>query len=182
MAKIVMVTGGARSGKSSYAQSLAESLPGSRVLIATCPPADQTGDKEMAARILRHQRDREKNNWGTIEEQVDLANAIRKCCSHNTLLIDCLTLWVNNVLFLGSPEAQSEDVMTQKGKEILLACKEHPGTVIFVTNEVGFGIVPERPEVRLYRDMVGRLNQVIASGSDQVVLVVSGNPLYLKNI
>lgn len=182
MAKIVMITGGARSGKSSYAQSLAESLPGTRAFIATCPPADQTGDREMASRILRHQQDREKNTWETIEEQIDLANTIKKCSSYNTLLIDCLTLWVNNVLFLASTETKNEEVITQKGREILLACKEHQGTVIFVTNEVGFGIVPESSNVRLYRDMVGRLNQVIAAGSNQVILVVCGNPINVKNI
>lgn len=179
MAEIILVTGGARSGKSGYAQSLAEAETGTRVFIATCPPAAETGDREMAARIDRHREQRRQKGWQTIEEQLDLAGVLQDCTSHEVLLVDCLTLWVNNLLFHGSGDF-SEDEIVEKGRELLAACAFCKGTVILVTNEVGLGIVPENPRAREYRDLVGRLNQVIARGADRVVLVTCGCPLTIK--
>lgn len=180
MARIILITGGARSGKSGYAQNLAASMPGAKAYIATCPPAAITGDEEMALRIERHRQDRLDKGWTTIEEQLDLAGTIRNSDSFELLLIDCLTLWLNNLLHHRGEQPLTEDDVIRLGEELLLACKSYQGTVIMVTNEVGLGIVPENPLARKYRDLVGRCNQVLAAGADEVVLVVAGLPLTIK--
>jgi adenosylcobinamide kinase / adenosylcobinamide-phosphate guanylyltransferase len=154
MAQIIIITGGSRSGKSTYAQTLAESIPGSRIYIATCPPLDE----EMAARIQKHQAQRQDSFWQTLEETIDLAGALLKTRKSRVRLLDCLTLCTH----------------------LLAACKELPGTVIFVTNEVGMGIVPDNLLSRHYRDLAGRCNQIMAAGADRVILMVSGLPLSMK--
>lgn len=178
MAKCILVTGGSRSGKSRYAQQLAESLSGSRAFIATCPVLDD----EMQERVRKHRQDRQSGGWCTIEEPVDLAAAIRKAHSRKVVLVDCLTLWVSNVLFEAGERGKqvSEAQIARRCKDVLAACLEHPGTIIFVTNEVGMGIVPESAVSRRFRDLAGRTNQVIAAACDEVFLVVCGQVLKIK--
>ena len=179
MARIILITGGARSGKSGVAQNLAESLPGNRVFVATAPALDQ----EMQERIRRHQDDRQNNDWQTIEEKKDLAGVLATDDKHDVMLVDCLTLWINNLMFGENDQNElDEDELSIKCDKLLAACRQRNGQVIFVTNEVGLGIVPDNPLARRYRDLVGRCNQVIAAGADEVILVTCGIPQRIKSI
>lgn len=177
MARIVFVTGGSRSGKSDYAQKYAESLAGRRTYLATCPVIDS----EMAARVKKHQEARAGAEWSTIEETVNLAGVIRND-GHDILLVDCLTLWVNNVMYEAGVAGRNvtEEEISGLCREIINACRAHAGTIIFVTNEVGMGIVPDNAEARKFGDLAGRCNQVIASHADEVWFVVSGIPTKIK--
>jgi adenosylcobinamide kinase/adenosylcobinamide-phosphate guanylyltransferase len=179
MARIILVTGGSRSGKSDYARARGESIPGPRVFVATCPVVDE----ETAQRIRRHQQERSPFLWDTVEEPLELERAIGDSGKYNVILVDCLTLWINNLLFHAGQMGQtvSEGAMTSRAGRVLSACSAVSGTMIFVTNEVGWGIVPENPMARLYRDLVGRCNRALAASADEVILVASGIPLVLKN-
>lgn len=179
MADIILVTGGSRSGKSAYAQQKAESINGKKLYIATCPHIDP----ELDYRIQNHVAQRKGKGWHTLEEEVELEQAIRLNHSYEILLIDCLTLWINNLLYLGEKENNTlcEDDIAVRCKNVVEECRKHPGTIFLVTNEVGSGIVPESSYTRLYRDMVGRSNQVIAAAAVQVTLVSCGIPLHLKS-
>ncbi len=177
MGKIIVVTGGCRSGKSAYAQQLAESLPEPRYYLATCPPIDE----EMRQRIRRHQEQRAQCNWQTIEEEVDVARAIMQA-GDGTILLDCLTLWINNLMYEAENRRAevSEDDIAAAADGLLRAARERRGTTIFVTNEVGMGIIPDNPIVRRYRDLAGRCNQIMGAAADEVVLMVSGIPMTVK--
>ncbi|MBI2267655.1 MAG: bifunctional adenosylcobinamide kinase/adenosylcobinamide-phosphate guanylyltransferase [Armatimonadetes bacterium] len=176
MARIILITGGCRSGKSRYAEELAESFGSSLIYVATCPVVDE----EMRQRIARHQAARKEAGWRTIEETTDLARVLGENTGRETLLVDCLTLWVNNILYHTETQAMDEKRIEEKCRILLDLCRLRPGAVIFVTNEVGLGIVPENALARLYRDLMGRCNQVIAAGADVVTLVTCGIPLQLK--
>jgi len=178
VARVVLVTGGSRSGKSAYAQGLAEGMPGRREFVATCPPIDE----ELRARIGRHRAAREGRGWETLEEAVDLAGVVRGAREYGVLLIDCLTLWVNNLMYEAEREGRGVEEAEVEGRcrEALAACAERPGAVIFVTNEVGMGIVPENPASRRFRDLAGRCNQVTGAGADEVTLMVCGIPVRVK--
>jgi len=178
MGEIILVTGGSRSGKSQFAQKAAEALPGPRAFIATCPVIDD----EMQRRIRKHQQSRQGKDWQTIEEPLEIESAVRKAHGFNALVVDCLTLWINNLLYEAEKtgSALSETDIAVRCRGLLAACKAHPGTVVFVTNEVGMGIVPENRLSRLYRDLVGRCNQMMAAASHRVVLLVCGQPLEIK--
>jgi adenosylcobinamide kinase / adenosylcobinamide-phosphate guanylyltransferase len=178
MAKIVLVTGGSRSGKSAFAQKLAESSPGPRAFIATCPVLDD----EMRERIRKHQEARRGRGWDTIEEPLDIRGAITKAHQYSTLIVDCLTLWINNLLFEAEKSGRSisETDIALDCQALITACEQHPGIIICVTNEVGMGIIPENPLARHYRDLAGRCNQIIAEASARVVLLVSGQPIEIK--
>ncbi len=178
MSRIVLITGGGRSGKSAYAQNLAESLRGNRVYVATCPVMDD----ELAERVRKHKEARSRRQWVTIEEPVALADVLHQATSYQVVLVDCLTLWVNNLMYHAeqSGEALTEEDISDRCRDVLTACSESDGTVIFVTNEVGMGIVPDNPLSRRYRDLAGRCNQEIAARADDVTLMVCGLPLHLK--
>jgi adenosylcobinamide kinase/adenosylcobinamide-phosphate guanylyltransferase len=179
MGRITLITGGSRSGKSSFAQRLAEERPGSRLFLATCPVTDP----EMEIRILRHIEDRRKSNWETVEEPVRLAARLREAGRYDTVLIDCLTLWINNLLHEASGRnlEMDEDKVAALANSLTEAARHHGGEVIMVSNEVGLGIVPENRTARLYRDLVGRCNQSVAAAADAVYLVACGIPLQLKD-
>jgi adenosylcobinamide kinase / adenosylcobinamide-phosphate guanylyltransferase len=179
MGKLVLVTGGTRSGKSGFAQNLAESLAGPRYFIATCPKVDP----EMDGRIRRHQKARGDGEWLTIEEEVDLEGVFNKIHGSRVCLVDCLTLWVNNLHYREemTEKILSEETMRNHCQKFIEQTKQYTGTTICVTNEVGMGIVPENASVRLYRDLVGCCNQVIAKAADEVILVTCGIPLILKS-
>ena len=178
MSKIILITGGSRSGKSAFAQRLAEALPGPRAFVATCPVIDP----EMNERIHRHQQARSLREWQTFEEPLDLTAAFLRAGCNSVVLVDCLTLWVNNVMFEAGQQGKilSETEIAEHCGPILDAARSHGGTVIFVTNEVGMGIVPETPLGRNFRDLTGRVNQTIAAACDEVFLVVCGQTLKIK--
>ena len=179
MAHVVLVTGGCRSGKSAYALKRAEGIAGRRAFIATCPVLDE----EMAGRVRRHKETRRRAAWDTIEEQVDLAGVIARTRDYDVLLVDCLTLWINNVMFRDEQAGHetSEDDIARRAQEILAACAAFDGVVLFVTNEVGWGIVPDNALARRFRDLAGRCNQVMGAGANEVVLVVCGMPVTVKS-
>jgi adenosylcobinamide kinase/adenosylcobinamide-phosphate guanylyltransferase len=178
MARIILVTGGGRSGKSTFAQGLAEAMAGSRAYIATCPVIDD----EMAERVRKHREARKAGRWITIEEPLALADALRREGGHDVCLVDCLTLWVNNVVYEAEKEGRdvTEEDIARLCDEIVEACRRRAGTVIFVTNEVGMGIIPANPLARRYRDLAGRCNQVIAREAETAILMVSGIPVTIK--
>ncbi len=179
MGELILVVGGARSGKSDYAQVLAESLPGPRCFVATCPKVDS----EMDERIARHQRDRKGKGWQTVEEERDIAGFFRETVETKLYLLDCLTLWVNNLMYRAKQEKQpfGEDEMVAELRLLLDAVRMSSATVICVSNEVGMGIVPDNPTARLYRDLVGRCNRLVAEAADRVVFVSCGIPMDIKN-
>ncbi|SDA13017.1 bifunctional adenosylcobinamide kinase/adenosylcobinamide-phosphate guanylyltransferase [Sphingomonas sp. NFR15] len=165
----LFVIGGARSGKSRYAQARAEALPGELVYIATA----QAFDAEMADRIARHRADRD-TRWRTVEAPVALPEAIvANSASGCVLLVDCLTLWTSNLLL-------GEHDIDAAGAALERAVITAPGPVILVANEVGLGIVPDNALARRFRDHAGLLNQRIAAAVGAVVLVTAGLPLSLK--
>lgn len=178
MAEIILITGGGRSGKSSYAQKMAELLPGPRAYLATCPIIDQ----EMAERCRKHQEARSKAAWTTIEEERDLAGVLSADRTNRVMLVDCLTLWVNNLMYEAEQNGHmmTEENAAEKCRILLAACAKFSGTIIFVTNEVGMGIIPDNALARSFRDIAGRCNQMIAGHADEVIFMVSGIPLFLK--
>jgi len=178
MARVVLVTGGNRSGKSSHALKIAQDIGGSRVFVATCPDLDE----ELRARIRKHREGREGKGWDTIEATRDLAAVLSRAGEYRVVLVDCLTLWLGNLLHEAEQTGRSleEGDVVKLCEALLLACSRRQGTVIFVTNEVGWGIVPENPLARRFRDLSGRCNQVMAAGANEVILMACGLPIWLK--
>ena len=178
MAELILITGGARSGKSSYALLRGEAISHRRCFLATCPVVDA----EMARRIDKHRQEREGRGWQCIEEETALATRLDQSGDFALVLIDCLTLWVINLLFRSEKTEKyfNEEDMEQACSELLGAVARHQGTVICVTNEVGLGIVPDNPLARHYRDLVGYCNRLLANAADEVILVSCGIPLFLK--
>ncbi|MBU3078683.1 bifunctional adenosylcobinamide kinase/adenosylcobinamide-phosphate guanylyltransferase [Sphingomonas quercus] len=170
MTYIHLILGGARSGKSRYAQALAETEPGDPVYVATA----QALDGEMAGRILRHRADRGAR-WTTIEAPLDLAAALDGCRGQGegAVLVDCLTLWASNLLL-------AEHNADQATAALLAAGAALGRPLILVANEVGLGIVPDNALARRFRDIAGAMNQRIAAAADQVTFVAAGLPLVLK--
>ncbi|MCA1797806.1 MAG: bifunctional adenosylcobinamide kinase/adenosylcobinamide-phosphate guanylyltransferase, partial [Geobacteraceae bacterium] len=158
---MLYISGGARSGKSSYAEQRALSLSGPRSYIATCPVLDA----EMAVRIERHQQRRADQNWHTIEEATRLATALKDTRDSRVVLVDCITLWINNLLYRAEKHCESldEDAIYNLTREVINATRQGERTVIFVSNELGMGIVPDNALSRHYRDLVGRCNQILAA-------------------
>jgi adenosylcobinamide kinase / adenosylcobinamide-phosphate guanylyltransferase len=167
LAKVTLVLGGARSGKSRYAESLMAGLQPPWIYLATA----EAGDAEMAERIATH-RARRGPNWRTIEA---LANLDRVLADHRSepVLVDCLTLWLSKLLL---DDGALEDEMVRVEKSLLLATAPK----VLVSNEVGAGVVPEHPLGRRFRDLQGVLNQRVAALADRVVLMVAGLPLVVK--
>ena len=168
---ITLVLGGARSGKSHYAQRTAEAVPtagGQLTMIVTA----QAGDAEMGERIAHHQAARGPQ-WRTIEAPIELPNALRALSPSDVAVIDCLTLWVSNLLL----READLDAWTET---LTAAVAKHAGRLIIVSNEVGFGIVPDNALARRFRDACGRLHQRLGAVAGEVVLVVAGQPLRIK--
>jgi adenosylcobinamide kinase/adenosylcobinamide-phosphate guanylyltransferase len=172
MKEIVAVIGGCRSGKSRYALELAKQISGDRrIFIATCVPED----KEMQIRVAHHKEERGKN-WSTIEVPIRLPEAIIEYSPKSDLiLIDCLTLWISNLIL------DNNDVdISEAALRLTKSLKDAQCPVIMVSNEVGAGIVPENGLARLFRDAVGFSNQSIAACSDRVIWMVAGIPVPIK--
>ena len=168
---IALIGGGARSGKSRFALEYAERHASAPVFLATCEPRDD----EMRARIARHQTER-SSLWKTVEEPLDLAGALRREASrHDLLLVDCLTLWLSNVLLDPGRDAREE----LSRFSAFLKSWSGPSLVL-ITNEVGQGIVPENALAREFRDLAGEMNQAVARAADEVYWMVFGVPMTVK--
>ena len=163
-----LVLGGARSGKSRHAQALAEATGPRRTYLATA----EARDEEMAARIAQHQAERGEG-WQTLEAPLDMPDALGSIVESDVVLVDCLTLWLTNVM-LGERDV---DAATETLEAALSAAKQ---PVIMVSNEVGLGLVSETPLGRAFRDAQGRLNQRMAEVVEEVRFVAAGLPLVLK--
>lgn len=175
---LIYISGGCRSGKSDYAQNLAESMPGRRAYLATCPLIDG----EMEQRIAHHQQQRIDRHWETIEAPLDLTGAVDQAKDFDVLLIDCLTLWINNLFYEAEKigELPTEQLISEQCTELVNVCRKRKQTIIFVSNELGMGLVPADSVSRRYRDCLGRCNQTIARLADEAIFMVSGIPLTLK--
>lgn len=164
-----LILGGARSGKSRFAESLAHDSALARVYLATAT----AGDAEMGARIAHH-RSQRGDGWRTVEEPLALVDALaRETGADRIVLVDCLTLWLSNLMHAGR-DVETETVALTEW----LRAARHP--VVLVSNEVGLGLVPETPLGRAFRDAQGRLNQAIAAAVPNVAFIAAGLPLWLK--
>ena len=164
-----LILGGARSGKSRFAECLARSRGHDLVYVAT----GEAHDDEMAQRIARHRTDRGPE-WHTVEVPIDLPATIAAASQANTVvLVDCLTLWLSNVMLADRDIAKA-------AADLLAALALAPGPVFMVTNEVGLGIVPENALARRFRDEAGRLNQLVAAQVPHVAFMAAGLPMWLK--
>jgi adenosylcobinamide kinase/adenosylcobinamide-phosphate guanylyltransferase len=165
---LALVLGGARSGKSRHAEALVTALPPPWLYIATGEPRDN----EMAARIAAH-RARRGVQWRTVEAPRDLAGALARAPADAAVLVDCLTLWLSNVMLAGA-DVEVEIARLER------ALADRGGHTVLVANEVGLGIVPDNALARRFRDAAGRLNQRLAAAADRVVLLVAGVPVKVK--
>jgi adenosylcobinamide kinase/adenosylcobinamide-phosphate guanylyltransferase len=166
---LTLILGGARSGKSRYAERLVEAAAPAGTYCATA----EAGDAEMVARIAEH-RVRRGGFWRTVEAPLELAEAIAaETAAERPLLVDCLTLWLSNLMLADRP-------LEREFGGLAAALRDVAGPVVLVANEVGLGLVPETPLGRDFRDAAGRLNQEMAALADHVVFVAAGLPLVLK--
>jgi adenosylcobinamide kinase / adenosylcobinamide-phosphate guanylyltransferase len=165
----LFVLGGARSGKSAYAQRLAETYGPQRLYLATAQPEDD----EMAERIARHRADRGEG-WATLEEPLEVAEALgAEARTSRVVVVDCLTLWLSNVMLVGREPGAAIARLSE-------AIRALAGPAILVSNEVGLGIVPEHRLGRDFRDWQGRANRKIAEACEAAVFVAAGLPVQLK--
>ena len=169
--KLIFVLGGARSGKSSFALQLGKAIS-PRAFVATGEPFDQ----EMAGRIRKHQRSRGRG-WVTIEVSTKIADWLtKKGAAYPSIVVDCLTLWLNNLLRAKVRPSQVSSYV----RALIRAVRACSGQVIVVSNELGLGLVPGDAGSRSFRDVAGRMNQLVAAEADEVYFLVSGLPLRLK--
>ncbi len=179
-----LILGGARSGKSREAERRAAQAA-ERGLAVTVIATAEALDDEMSARIHRHQADRPAA-WRTVEAPIALAEALgREAAADRCLIVDCLTLWLSNLLadadtLPPGTDAEALPLFRTQREALLALLPTLPGQLIFVANEVGLGLVPDTPLGRLFRDEAGRLNQAVAALCSRVVLVAAGLPLVLK--
>jgi adenosylcobinamide kinase/adenosylcobinamide-phosphate guanylyltransferase len=189
-APVYLILGGARSGKSAFAERLARHLARPVLYLATATP----GDPEMAARIAAHRAARPPD-WRTVESPQALAEAVRRHARPgDTALVDCLTLWLSNLLVFryrlpAEGEVVPEDTWREIEREalqeiagLIAAARARDAALILVSNEVGMGIVPSYPLGRRYRDLLGRVNQAAARRADSVILVIAGMPIDLRRL
>ncbi len=195
--RFYFITGGARSGKSAYAEQLAATLERAVTYVATA----EAGDPEMAERIARH-RQRRPASWTTIEEPRAVADLLERIGQQDrTILIDCLTLLITNLIYQDWPlqhavdssgespgvlspklTGQIEDRVLAEVRRLAEVAHSSRAQVILVSNEVGLGLVPASPEGRLFRDLAGLANQVMAARAERALLLVSGIALDLKSL
>lgn len=166
----LLVLGGARSGKSRLAEAIVMRSGLGRTYLATAT----AGDAEMMARIAEHRSRRDGQGWETVEEPMALEAALRARAGEGTaILVDCLTLWLSNIMLSGAD-------VDRRTKELSGTLADLPGLTVFVSNEVGLGLIPETPLGRRFRDAQGRLNQAIAAAADRVLFVAAGLPIAIK--
>jgi len=177
--RLILILGGARSGKSDYAQKLAQERGGSVLYVATA----EAGDEEMKQRIATHQEQR-PSNWITLEAPRQAGQQIRTCkIPVQTVLLDCITLLTSNVL-LALPEGfsvnEAQEALDAEVNDLLAAYAESSALWVIVSNEVGLGLVPPYPLGRVYRDVLGRVNQHLAQAANEVIFMLAGLPMRLK--
>jgi adenosylcobinamide kinase/adenosylcobinamide-phosphate guanylyltransferase len=182
MEQLILILGGARSGKSAYAQRLARELGGDAVLVVATAAA---GDEEMAQRIARHQQSRPPR-WRTLERPSRIGAALHaELGEASVVLVDCLTLLVSNVMLAPDVAAAAEVAVAAVQAEIealLQVCRRSTATFIIVSNEVGLGLVPDTPFGRLYRDLLGQANQTLAAQARTIYLMVAGLAVDVKRL
>ncbi len=172
MGKLYFITGGARSGKSAFAEKLADGFTGKRAYIATA----QALDAEMVRKI-EHHRKRRGSSWDTFEEPLAVDELLRKLGSrYQVVLLDCLTLWLSNVI----AHTEGDGAVASRSDELVTALRDFSGVCIAVSNEVGLGIVPDNPLARRFRDFAGMLNQKAAQAADEAYFIASGMPVKIK--
>ncbi len=173
MKEIVFVIGGCRSGKSRHALETADGIAGEKkIFIATCVPRDA----EMKQRVDRHQKERGQD-WQTVETPIHLPQAIIEYSGQaDVLLVDCLTLWISNLLM----ETEDDELINERIISLIPSLASASCPVILVSNEVGAGIVPENRLARRFRDLAGAANQAVAAQADRVVWMVAGIPVKIK--
>ncbi len=171
--KLILILGGARSGKSAYALRLSDSFDGQKAYIATA----EALDAEMAEKIERHRKER-GNEWKTIEEPIRIVQTIQNMGDQcNLILIDCLTLWLSNLLHLYDGDGKK---VMENLEALIIQLEKTDSNIIVVSNEVGLGIVPDNPLARRFRDITGLANQRLAEIADEVTFVIAGRPMRLK--
>lgn len=177
--RLTFVLGGARAGKSALALRLAERAMGGVLFVATAEPYDD----DMVTRIARHRAERPAA-WSTLEEPRALVPALAALDldRYPVVVIDCLTLWVSNLLLAHEDDPEVEAMIVARARELLATHAAHEATWIVVSNEVGLGVVPPSPLGRRYRDALGRVNQLFAAAADEAYLVVAGLALDLKAV
>lgn len=168
--RFIFILGGARSGKSSYALRLADTMPGPKVYLATA----EALDPEMHERIKKHRQAR-SSNWETLEETIKAAARVEDM-KEGVVLLDCVTLLLTNLIAAGLDDG----ALAREVERLVSACRSSKASVIAVSNEVGLGIVPENALARRFRDIAGAANQRLAEKADEVVFVASGLPFRLK--
>ena len=169
--EIILITGGARSGKSQYAERRAVEMGGTPLYVATA----EANDEEMAQRIAEH-RKRRGTQWRTIEEPLELSEALlAERGKTDCALVDCLTLWISNLLI-----RHDDKYAREKVEELIVQLPQLNFHLVFVTNEVGSGIVPDNPLARKFRDLAGWTNQRMAQAANEVILMVAGVPIIAK--
>ena len=171
--ELILVLGGARSGKSSWALHYAEERYETFLFLATA----RSLDDEMAERIRLHKSSRGPE-WQLVEEPIEISEALKtRCGDVETVLIDCLTVWLSNVMF-----EKGVENMGSYRNDLLSTLSAREKNIIVVSNELGMGIVPENPIGRQFRDISGQLNQEIAAIADKVVFLTAGLPMFLKGV
>ncbi len=173
--QLTLILGGVRAGKSTYAQQLA--ADGGKVLVVATAEA---GDDEMAARIRAHRSDRPAE-WDTLEEPLDIVRELAPVVlGYDTILLDCLTLWVSNLLLKDGRTGESVDDVVAEAGRLLDVYREGNASWIVVSNEVGLGVVPTTKLGRIYTDALGQVNRIVAAEADNVHFMAAGLPLTLK--
>lgn len=183
---LTLILGGARSGKSRYAQSRCNSSA-PVVYVATARADETSSDHEMRERIARHRADRPAE-WETVEEPLDLPRVVSEAPVEAVLLIDCVTLWISNLMweYREHPVITQQQLILAQVDDLATAARRRAetsraaGEMILVSNEVGSGLVPEYPAGRVFRDLQGFANQRLAHAADKVILIIAGLPLQLK--
>ena len=174
--KSILITGGARSGKSQFAQKLAIEVGGSVLFVATA----EAKDEDMRLRIEAHRKSR-PGSWKTLEAPLGISEIIgRHIGEAKIVVIDCITMLVANILLRGRDGAPAEEPVLKEINALINRMDELEATFILVSNEVGLGLVPDNELGRRYRDCLGRANQILAQHADEVYLMVTGIPIRLK--
>ena len=171
MGKVVFITGAVRSGKSKLAVDLAKKSTKNILFLASCNPLDE----EMKERVLEHKQAR-PGDWKTIEEPINVSAVIEKAKADELVIFDCLTLWISNIML----QLDTGELINEKIEELIIVLRQVKADIIIVSNEVGWGIVPENKLARQFRDIVGITHQKLAGLSDEVFLVTAGIAQKLK--